>query len=418
MPGPLPQPEIPQDFSLLGQSAFQLAKDKLTEGVNAEVSGFQEISNQIKNATAIGAQPKTLLGPDGKMLTTVSRATVASQGPLTDSTLQVHRYPAELGNDENPHYVMFFINIPQSRLDQAGGDSAARAYYDPTSLNRINTANIDVLPIAGQALGASLALVSVAKAGGAAVAGDFAGAGAKLLQGSIVGTAGLAAGNAAGGTADKLLNRQPHVLLKECIALHIQSKPSTEYSANWSDQDLGSIGSIAQAGRTGFMSFMAREAILKAAMLPKLVGLGFDFRSFVEKAESRVNNPHKEQLFRSMGMRKFSFEYIFAPKSALEYNQVQRIIRSFKTYMHPVVDPSKYYLVYPAEFNIIHYYKDNENEHLHKITSCALTDMKVEFGGQDFLTFQDMEGAPTEIFMNLTFVEMEMLTAERIKQGF
>lgn len=406
MPGPEPDlPSFPNiDFSAALDKAKSVAKG---------------LEDTITKAVKIGENPPILKGPSGQPLGTTDRDGVArTTGVHGDSGQIVHRYPAELGDDSNPHYVMFFINIPQSRLKQAGGDDAALAYYDPTSKNRINTNDSTTLPIAGGAMGAAVGLVSIAKAGGALVQGDLAGAAAKTIQGGLAATIGAGIGAEAGHIANNSLTRQPHVLLKECIALHIQSKPSTAYSANWSDQDLGAIGSISQNGGEAFAAYMAREAILKASMLPKLAGLGFDFRSYVEKAESRVNNPHKEQLFRSMGMRKFGFEYVFAPKSAEEYYEVQRIIQIFKTYMHPMIDPSRYFLVYPGEFNIIHYYKDNENQHLHKITSCALADMKVEYGGENFHTFQNMNGAPTEIFMSLSFIEMEMLTSERVKEGF
>lgn len=411
-----PQPDLP--------SSYDFDMSKIVDKVTTEAKGaITALDNILKNGLKIGEEAVPIIDEaSGKPLASMNRGKIADRtGLLKDDNNSgqiVHRYPAELGDDENPHYVMFFINIPQSRLSEAGGDAAALAYYDPTSINRINTNDSTTLPIAGGALGTAVGLVSLARAGGAAVQGDLGGAMANTFKAGAAAVVGAGVGAVAGSFVNKSLNRQPHVLLKDCIALHVQSKPSTAYSANWSDQDLGALGSISQNGGDQLAKYLGREALLKAAMIPKLAGLGFDFRSYVEKAESRVNNPHKEQLFRSMGMRKFGFEYVFAPKSIEETYAVEDIIRIFKTYMHPMIDPSRYFLVYPGEFNIIHYYKDSENTHLHKITSCALTDMKVEYGGENFHTFRDTGGAPTEIFMSLTFVEMEMLTSERAKAGY
>jgi hypothetical protein len=41
--------------------------------------------------------------------------------------------------------------------------------------------------------------------------------------------------------------------------------------------------------------------------------------------------------------------------------------------------------------------------------------MSVEYGGEQFATFED--GAPTEITLNLTFRELELMTKQTIKNG-
>ena len=54
-----------------------------------------------------------------------------------------------------------------------------------------------------------------------------------------------------------------------------------------------------------------------------------------------------------------------------------------------------------------------------KISSCVLEGMKVVHGPDGlFNTFQNSEGMPSEITMELNFAELETLTAKRIEQGF
>ena len=58
-----------------------------------------------------------------------------------------------------------------------------------------------------------------------------------------------------------------------------------------------------------------------------------------------------------------------------------------------------------------------ENNYLHKFARCALTDMVVDYGGDQFVTFPD--GAPIEIGMSLKFQELEQMTSEGItKYGY
>jgi hypothetical protein len=45
-----------------------------------------------------------------------------------------------------------------------------------------------------------------------------------------------------------------------------------------------------------------------------------------------------------------------------------------------------------------------------------LTDLAIDYGGEQFVTFQD--GAPAEISVSLTFTELEQLSAQRVRNGY
>jgi len=64
---------------------------------------------------------------------------------------------------------------------------------------------------------------------------------------------------------------------------------------------------------------------------------------------------------------------------------------------------------------IEYFYKDEINPHIHRFARCALTNMSVEYGGEQFVTFED--GSPVEINMSLTFQELEQMTSEGITQN-
>jgi hypothetical protein len=142
-----------------------------------------------------------------------------------------------------------------------------------------------------------------------------------------------------------------------------------------------------------------------------------------------TTNPFKEQLFRSMGFRSFAFDYVFLPKSKNEALMVRNIVNTFKYYMHPGMNPSNpYWLTYPAEFDISFHSYGQPNEYLHKISSCVLTNLDVDFGSDnDFMTFkpdgEDVNGVtragyPTEITLKLQFTELEVLTRNRVGDGY
>ena len=121
-----------------------------------------------------------------------------------------------------------------------------------------------------------------------------------------------------------------------------------------------------------------------------------------------------------MKFRQFSFEHVFLPRDETEYRQVKQIIYTFKKYMHQILGAGKFIMKYPAEFSIAYFYKNAVNPELFRISNCALTDLKVEYGGSDFTTFREtstLKGAQTEISMKMQFTELEMLSQERIDSG-
>ena len=75
----------------------------------------------------------------------------------------------------------------------------------------------------------------------------------------------------------------------------------------------------------------------------------------------------------------------------------------------------------PSEFDIHYMYqaadgKASENDYYNKISTCVLSDCKVNYTPNGVSSFED--GSPTAIKMDLTFEETEMMTKGRIDEGY
>jgi hypothetical protein len=81
--------------------------------------------------------------------------------------------------------------------------------------------------------------------------------------------------------------------------------------------------------------------------------------------------------------------------------------------MHPELAAGGAFFLYPSEFEIAYYYNNKENGYFNKIATCALTDLQVDYGGEQFSSFSN--GAPTEINLTLSFRELELITKESIR---
>lgn len=349
-------------------------------------------------------------------------------------------YPLKVGgtdskNPEQLHSVRFNILAREnSRVAAATNSSirdntnAAIAFYggigqagDENDLQVVDKTEQNNLS-ADQARAIALLSSGVA---GAALGLSIAGKNQNLAGKAVT---GFAAGMVAAGAGGKVIETVRTVRTLGQINLHISQPPVARYSANWENKELGALAGLSTTefnssdllnAATGVGELGIRGAIKAAANLPSAIGIGGELGASLDLASGKVANPYKEQLFTSMGFRQFAFNYKFAPRNETEYNNVRRIIDLFKYHMHPENDPTGLFLEYPSEFEIEYCYNGRRNEHLNKISQCALTDIKVTYGNQDaFTTFMGTNGAPVEINLELAFTELETLTNNRIADGF
>lgn len=337
-------------------------------------------------------------------------------------------YPEKVASDQDlQHYVSFYINVRSS----SKFDKSNRIGYVDTASDKNDIQNRSDIGKAG--VGAKTFQGAV----GGAIVGAAAWEIAKKVSSGIGATKGAAnrAGALVGGGAgivtmgllasETIFKAEKTQRLSDVITLAIQESPNVTYGVQWEIGELGTLGAMAggntaaaegTATALNMGSDIARRITESTIALPGILGSTNRLQDFIQAKTKRVANPQREQLFKSVGFRQFSFTYKFMPASAKETANVKEIINKFKFHMHPELSDSGIYYIYPSEFDIQYYYRGKENEYFNKISTCALTDMSVQYGGGEFSSFDD--GSPTEITLLLKFTELETLTKERIQSGY
>ena len=111
------------------------------------------------------------------------------------------------------------------------------------------------------------------------------------------------------------------------------------------------------------------------------------------------------------------------PKSNQEAIEIRNIVKAFKFNMLPEFEDGNITgrkLTVPNTFDISYMFVGKQNEYLHKIGTCVLENMNVQYGGDRYRTFDpDATGSPppVETSLTLNFKEMEMMTRERVRDG-
>ena len=127
-------------------------------------------------------------------------------------------------------------------------------------------------------------------------------------------------------------------------------------------------------------------------------------------------NPRKEQMFDDLDFRTFGFEYKMFARNKKEFETIEQIIKTFRYHALPGVVPSTFLYVYPAQFDVVHYYGNGINPHMPKHTTAVLTSIDVKYGNQDSISFQE-NGEPTLITINLQFQEIAIVTKRDVLEG-
>jgi len=346
--------------------------------------------------------------------------------------IEQHSYPSDL---MDPQYgynnVIFYINVSTDSKLLKDGKTATVEDLTPRDRGSLIGANLtEAQVIAGGAAG-GVGTAGVA-GGGAALSTATSG---KSSIGGVIGSgvktaatgAALAAGAStvtaeATGTQTSNFSRQQK-RLAVAIALHIPNQLSIRYGMNWGEEDTNTFMMGAAMGE------QLGKALNGANNSDQLKETGSSIASAIalnkgpEKAalsnmSGLAANPRKEQIFKSVDFRNFTFSYEFYPRDADEAKKVLNIINTFKLHMHPEFkDAGNFLYIYPSEFDIFYYQGGKENMNLHRHTSCVLTEMTVNYAPQgQFTTFDN--GMPTQINISLNFRELALLTKEKIQDGF
>ena len=146
----------------------------------------------------------------------------------------------------------------------------------------------------------------------------------------------------------------------------------------------------------------------RQAILSKLAGAaaGVDGDALIARATGQVMNPNMEVLFKGPTIRDFTFDFILAPRSMSEAQQVKQIIRTFKQHMTPKgVSGNGFFIGSPDVFVLE--YKKGANSHpfLNVFKPMAMTSMDMSYTESNtYSTYHD--GTPTVMKMTLGFREL------------
>ena len=367
-------------------------------------------------AQAMAEQTKTSPPPE------VSNARgVATEFQQNKYNIKNSQYPSDLYDSNEKYggnYVIFYINVSDdSRLIKENPELVVNDDIPVRLRGGIADMNLTKgqVEVAGVTAGAITGAV-----GGGLLAGNIKGAAVGAATGGAVG--GISTGVVASVAGGKMARQQKRLV--QAIAMHIPNQLNIRYSTEWQTEETFAFQAAAASSRE------LGKALTAENVKSMLTGTGSSIAANValshtpgiagalSAASGLAANPKREQIFKNVNFREFTFDYTFSPRDSKEAKNVLEIIKQFKYHMHPEYkDKNNFLFIYPSEFDIFYYQNNKENLNLHRHTSCILKDMNVNYTPNGaYNTFPD--GMPTQINVSLSFMELAILTKENIMDNF
>ena len=249
------------------------------------------------------------------------------------------------------------------------------------------------------------------------------------------------------------LKKHATTRLDTAISLYMPPSVSVSYGMNYADKE---IGLMAETGAKAINTILANkemslEAVSNTAtQLGKDVGKGLfqgakiagiaaldtvapGASTLIALERGAIITPRMEMMLEGVSRRSFSYTFIFIPKSVQEAKIVEDIIYAFKFHMHPEYFDSQLFgasvgvgreMTIPSTFDIAYMYQNGPNNFLNKISTCFLKTMDVQYGAERFTAYESTEGnfgsgpPPQRTQITLAFSELEIITKERIQEGY
>lgn len=336
-----------------------------------------------------------------------------TKGPLSDLedtkfNYNVYQYPI-IQNEDTPdlgHNIIFYQNIPE------------RSFWNTSGL--VPDANGGPKPVVDR--------------NNLATAFGLRNPDAKLdIVGSDLGMSPATAdalGNSMMGDIQRLLKKNK----RTTTAISLYVPPTMAFTHSVQYENVSLTKALGQAGNLGYTGLMAAtgqlgKATFAASGLLDLFSISTALRNVVDPDTVRdivmqqnfgiADNPQNVMLFRQIDFRKFQFQFLMSADNQKEANVIEEIIYQFRFGSVPEVtsDSLGRFFTPPNTWDIEFLHNGKINNYIPQISTCFLEQVTVDYApNNNWSTHYD--GTPKQIQINLNFVETEILTRDRVSDGF
>ena len=237
------------------------------------------------------------------------------------------------------------------------------------------------------------------------------------------------------------VKRPPTRRLDTAIAMYMPAQVQVTYGTKYNDTEISPLAGAVGEGITDLMSGaglsetfnkVVNDSRLKDTVGKKVLttiastldGVGLSgTREALEISSGEIFADRMELAFKGVDRRIFQYTFKMIPRNSREAEEIRKIVFAFKANMLPELTQGRDRdtMTVPNTFNIQYMYRGKENDYIHRVSECFLENVQVSYGGDRYKTFEphaDDGAPPVETSITLAFKEIEIITRERIFEGY
>ena len=218
----------------------------------------------------------------------------------------------------------------------------------------------------------------------------------------------------------------------EFICLPIPSGIGATYEQGWDQTETNLVQSAVQMGVETAMnkgSTITSAADQISAQMKSAAGSGKAILGTVgkmimgegaaQRASGRATFSNTYITYTGPAFRDFTYTFNLKPLAQSDSDTVQTIIQFFKVNSAPRQLAGNLMRIYelPKLFGISYHGRNGPMKHMNKIAKCALTNVGVVYGGDNFSVFSE-NSAPVQVDLTLQFKEVQLLAESDMKDGY
>jgi len=177
-------------------------------------------------------------------------------------------------------------------------------------------------------------------------------------------------------------------------------------------------GKLKQLGSSASLSSMAADLAVTNTLATGFIPFLGDFGDEFAFSQAAVSDDNLRKRFESSGVRTFSFDFKFSPRSRLETVNVANIISLFRRMSYPLKGINRLALNYPPEV-IVNFKNTNENgelthnEHYPALLPAFITGVDTDYSVDTIAHHRD--GSPQSYTLKLQFTEVKRLIRDELE---
>jgi hypothetical protein len=175
----------------------------------------------------------------------------------------------------------------------------------------------------------------------------------------------------------------------------------------------------ASYGQTDLLTAFSSVPITGAAVGAVTQALNNPLARLALKGTGYALNPNQQVLFDGIDFRTYQLVFYFTPYSKQEADTVAEIIKMFKVHAAPRLLEGAgggMFFIPPSTFTPTFRFRGQINKKISQVTESVITNINVDYAPQGFSAHTD--GAPVQTTLTIDFRELELITSQKVEQGF